>query len=77
MFNLIVFIKDTNALEVDEFFQGQHGKLTAKMRAGAADLSTPACTGSSVLQTGVPSSVLSNVRLILAHNLLDKSRLKK
>ena len=46
MFNLIVFIKDTNALEVDEFFQGQHGKLTAKMRAGAADLSIPACTGS-------------------------------
>ena len=52
---VIVFIKDTNALVVDEFFQGQHGKLTAKMRAGAADLSTPACTGSSVLQTGVPS----------------------
>ncbi len=49
---VLINIKDTNDFQVDDFLRGQSGKSGLGMRAGAADSTTPACTGSSILQNG-------------------------
>ena len=72
---MIVFIKDTNALVVEEFFQGQFGRLAKRAREGAVNPDAPACSTSSILQNGVPMVHSSELKLILPHNLLDKKRL--
>ena len=41
---VIVFIKDTNELVVEEFFRGQSGRLAAKVREGAVNPDAPACS---------------------------------
>jgi len=46
---VIVFIKDTNALMVEEFFQGQSGRLAQRAREGAVNPDAPACSTSSIL----------------------------
>ena len=47
-----IFIKDTNESEVDDFFNGQSGKMAAGIRVGAAILTAPAQTPSSKLKLG-------------------------
>ena len=56
---------------------GQSGKSSGGMRAGAANLTTPACTSGSILNNGALIEDLSNLSFILRHSLLDKTRLKK
>ena len=48
-------IEDTTVLEACGLLGGQSGKSVAEMRAGAANSTTPACTGSSLLPNGSPA----------------------
>ena len=40
----MVIIKDVNESMVEEFFQGQSGRLGVKLREGAVNPAAPACS---------------------------------
>ena len=58
---LILFIKDTTDSEVDDFFNGQSGKMAARIRAGAPNPCAPARRPSSILKYGDPNGIRTRV----------------
>ncbi len=58
---LVVFIRDTNDVAVDDFLSGRSGGVAAALGAGASDLRAPACNTSSLLKNGSPSGSRTRV----------------
>ena len=59
---------------VEQFFQGQSGKLGARAREVAVNPDAPACSPSFDTAIWCPNDHLSELRLSLPHNLLNKKR---
>ena len=72
---MLVLLGDTTGVSADDLLKDYPARSVASARAGASDLRAPACSTGSTLELAPQSGLVSNMPLILPHNLLDKSRL--
>ena len=72
---VLIFIKDRNDFEVENFLSGGDGKTAARMRGVHPNSCAPDCTYGSIPQNGDPTQTLSNFNVIFSHKLLDRTLL--
>ena len=61
---LIVFIKDTTDLEIDNFLRGGVGKTAARIRGEHPNPCAPHCTYDSILKIGDPNGIRTRVTTV-------------